>query len=54
MCELWDAVTMRKVGHKTVDVKYVQANVLKQVARIGKGRGGIKPTRPIGNPRRIG
>ena len=54
MSKLWDAVTMRKVRHKSVDVKCVQGNVLKQVARIGKGGGGIKPTRPIGNPRRLG
>lgn len=40
---------MRKVRHKSVDLKSVQGNILKSVTRITKGGGDIKLTRLIGS-----
>ena len=47
--EVWDTVAMRKVRHKSVDLKSVQGNILKSVTRITKGGGDIKLTRLIGS-----
>ena len=46
----WDAVPTRKVCHeKSMDLNFVQGNVLKSVTRIAKFGGGIKLTRLIGS-----
>ena len=41
VCELWNAFAIRKVRHRSVDLKYVQENVLKSVTMITKSGGSI-------------